>query len=259
MSNLFYALEEARHDFILMSDSDTRVDPYTLQRIAALREQGAELITCLARYRYADNLWGRIYAAFWNFEQMGFIAPAIRRHGRKAIGNTIAMSRSTLEQLGGLEAFRDYVAEDVAMGIKANELGMRVALGPVIDSPGGCNEPGLAAQQILACGPVWNHHERRQRESEICGALRLSTRPIHEHSSIQPFASGTWTAPGRASTTPGQPGLANYNRGTATVLGSLFDGRSFSVCLREIFLFKNDHMGGNQVPCSAGRPNDSAG
>lgn len=137
MSNLYYGQQLAHHDFIVMSDSDTRADTNTLARMVALHEQGAEIITNLTRYRYADNLWGRIYAAFWNFEQIGFLAPSIRKHGRGAIGNTIAMTQGTLQKLGGLKVFRDYVAEDVAMGKKAEELGIRVDLGPIIDSPVG--------------------------------------------------------------------------------------------------------------------------
>ena len=64
----------------------------TIKQIASLWSQGAELITSLTRYRNADNLWGRIYAAFWNYEQIGFLAPSIREHGHGAIGNTIAMT-----------------------------------------------------------------------------------------------------------------------------------------------------------------------
>ncbi len=138
MSNLYYGLKAAQYDFIVMSDSDTRASAMTIKQIASLWSQGAELITSLTRYRNADNLWGRIYAAFWNYEQIGFLAPSIREHGRGAIGNTIAMTQETLQKLGGMEAFRDYVAEDMAMGAKAHELGIRVSLGPmIIGSPVG--------------------------------------------------------------------------------------------------------------------------
>lgn len=138
MSNLYYGLKAAQYDFIVMSDSDTRASAMTIKQIASLWSQGAEFITSLTRYRNADNLWCRIYAAFWNYEQIGFLAPSIREHGRGAIGNTIAMTQETLQKLGGMEAFRDYVAEDMAMGAKAHELGIRVSLGPmIIGSPVG--------------------------------------------------------------------------------------------------------------------------
>jgi ceramide glucosyltransferase len=137
MSNLAHGLNAAEHDYLVFSDSDTRADSQTCQRIVALHDRGAQLVSCLTRYCCADNLWGRIYAAFWNFEQIGFIAPSILKRGRKAIGNTIALSRATLRALGGLEAFKNYIAEDVAIGMRAYELGIRVALGPKIDSPVG--------------------------------------------------------------------------------------------------------------------------
>ena len=121
MSNLYYGLKAAQYDFIVMSDSDTRASAMTIKQIASLWSQGAELITSLTRYRNADNLWCRIYAAFWNYEQIGFLAPSIREHGRGAIGNTIAMTQETLQKLGGMEAFRDYVAEDMRYGAQLSE------------------------------------------------------------------------------------------------------------------------------------------
>jgi len=137
MSNLLHGLEVARHDLLVFSDSDIRARPNICRQLASLHDQGVDLISCLMRHVGGGNVWGRIFASFWNFEHMAFIAPAILKQGRDATGGTMAMTRSTLDQMGGLAAFRDYVAEDVAMGRKAHELGLRVGLGPIVDSPVG--------------------------------------------------------------------------------------------------------------------------
>jgi hypothetical protein len=63
--------------------------------------------------------------------------PYLLKYGRDAAGGTMAMTRATLVQMGGLAAFKDYVAEDVAMGRKAHDLGLRVGLGLIVDSPVG--------------------------------------------------------------------------------------------------------------------------
>ena len=55
------------------------------------------------------------------------------------------MTRATLEKLGGLGAFKDFVAEGVATGRKAHELGLRVGLGPIVDSPVGT----MSLRQLL--------------------------------------------------------------------------------------------------------------
>lgn len=144
MSNLLHGLGVARHDFLVFSDSDIRARPDVCRQLASLHHQGVDLVSCLMRHVAGDNVWGRIFAAFWNFEHMAFIAPAILKHGQDATGGTMAMARSTLDQMGGLAAFKDYVAEDVAMGRKAHELGFRVGLGPIVDSPvGAMRLPGL--------------------------------------------------------------------------------------------------------------------
>jgi len=135
MSNLLHGVRAARYNYLVFSDSDIHVQPDICRQLATLHNQGFDLISCLMRHIGGGNIWGRIYAAFWNYEHMAFISPAILRYGRDATGGTMAMTRATLEKMGGLPAFKDYVAEDVAMGRKAHELGLRVGLGPIVDSP----------------------------------------------------------------------------------------------------------------------------
>ncbi len=92
------------------------------------------MVSCLTRHLNPENLWARIFAGFWNFEQVGFIAPSILKDGDQAIGGTIGLSKNALKPLGGIEPFKDFVAEDVAIGTKAKELGIRVSLGLIVDS-----------------------------------------------------------------------------------------------------------------------------
>ena len=137
MSNLLHGLNFSKYEFLIFSDSDIFASPDVCSKMTAMHRSGFDLISCLMRHCRADNLWGRIYAQFWNFEHMAFIAPGIVVQGKGATGGTMAMTSKTLAQMGGLAAFKDYVAEDVAMGRKAHALGLKIGLGPVIDSPVG--------------------------------------------------------------------------------------------------------------------------
>ncbi len=137
MSNLFYGVRLARHDFLLFSDADIAAAPDTCNRIMEQVRHGVDLITCLPVHDRARNIWGRIYASFWNFEILGFVAPSVLREGSVAMGGTLGMKRQTLEALGGIETFKAFVAEDIAMGRKAKEKGLRVGLGPIVRSPVG--------------------------------------------------------------------------------------------------------------------------
>lgn len=137
MSNLFHGIRVARHDFLLFSDADIHAAPDTCNRIMEQAKRGVDVISCLPVHDRAQNIWGRIYASFWNFEILGFIAPSVLREGPVATGGTLGMRRQTLEMLGGIEAFKAFVAEDIAMGRKAKEKGLRVGLGPIVHSPVG--------------------------------------------------------------------------------------------------------------------------
>lgn len=137
MSNLYYGLKKAEYDTVILSDSDIYADPETCGRILYQLTNKSEMVSCLTKHVHPENLWARIFAGFWNFEQIGFIAPSILEHGNQAMGGTIALSKKALASLGGIEAFKDYVAEDVAMGARASESGIKVSLGPIVESPVG--------------------------------------------------------------------------------------------------------------------------
>ncbi len=137
MSNVFHGLQVARHDFLVLSDADIEAAPDTCSRIMEQARRGVDVVSCLPVHDRARNVWGRIYAAFWNFEILGFVAPTLLREGSVAMGGTLGMWRQTLETLGGLEAFKAYVAEDLAMGQQAKAKGLRVGLGPLVRSPVG--------------------------------------------------------------------------------------------------------------------------
>lgn len=133
MSNLLHGLSVAKNDFLIFSDSDCRADERCCAQIVHRLQNGVDIVVCIPVHRHAANIWGRVYAQFWNFEQLGFTTPSIRCHGDAAIGITMAMSRETLGKLGGLEAFRDCIVEDVAIGRKAKELGLTVSTGPQVE------------------------------------------------------------------------------------------------------------------------------
>jgi len=135
MSNLFQCVRTARYNHLVFSDSDIHALPDICRQLATLHNQHWDLISCFIRHVGRGNVWGRIYATFWNYEHMAYISPAIIRYRRDATGGTMAMTRATLEQTGGLSAFKDYVAEDVPMGRRAHDLGLRAGLGPIVDSP----------------------------------------------------------------------------------------------------------------------------
>jgi len=61
ISNLVNMASEARHDVLVISDSDIVVDPVYLKNIAAsLQQPGVGLVTCLYRGVAAEGAWARL-------------------------------------------------------------------------------------------------------------------------------------------------------------------------------------------------------
>jgi len=137
MSALYHGLEQASHDLLIFSDGDTRALDTTCSQIMTQLRTGAQIVTCPARYSSAQNIWGRIYASLWNLVEFGVVGSEIVEYGGKVFGTTFALSTQTLTFLGGLSMFKNYIAEDMALGQKAKQKGVSIVLGPVIEAPVG--------------------------------------------------------------------------------------------------------------------------
>src|SRR5215469_9240117 len=135
VANLMNMLPAARHGLLVISDSDMRVMPDYLATIAPLlAASDAGLVTCLYRGVPAGtDFWSRIACLHINH---GFLPEAavgeLMHAGDGAFGATLALSRTTLDAIGGLAAIADRLADDHAMGAAVRRLGRPITLAPVI-------------------------------------------------------------------------------------------------------------------------------
>ncbi|SRR5579875_298185 len=135
VANLINMLPAARHELLVISDSDMRVTPDYLATIAPLLvAPGVGLVTCLYRGMPAGaGLWSRLACMHVNH---GFLPQAavgeMLQAGDGAFGATLALSRATLEAIGGLATIADRLADDHALGSAVRRLGRAVKLAPVI-------------------------------------------------------------------------------------------------------------------------------
>lgn len=123
-------LAAARHDLIVMADSDTRVEPDFLRRVAAeFEDPRLGLSTCPYRAVPGAGFWSRLEALGMNTDFLaGLLAARLVEGVRFAVGPTIVARRQALEAIGGIETLRDYLAEDFVMGRRVAEAGWRVIL-----------------------------------------------------------------------------------------------------------------------------------
>jgi ceramide glucosyltransferase len=120
----------AKHELLVMSDSDIRVTPDMLRVIAAeFADPKVGLATCPYRAVPGRGLWSTLEAIGLNTHFLGGVLTARMIEGMKfALGPTIAARKVVLDGMGGFERLKDYLAEDFVMGKFADQLGYTVLL-----------------------------------------------------------------------------------------------------------------------------------
>ncbi len=134
ISNLINMAAEARHDVLVISDSDIVVDPDYLNNIAAsLQRPGVGLVTCLYRGVAAEGIWSRLSAAAIDYHFLPSVLVGLMFGlAVPCFGSTIAIRKETLAAIGGLEAVSDQLADDYALGAAVRRAGFDVAIPPYI-------------------------------------------------------------------------------------------------------------------------------
>jgi ceramide glucosyltransferase len=130
IANLINMWPVAKHDVIVLADSDVHVTPQFLERIVgALDEPGIGAVTTL----YCGVPSRRSPVAAFGAAQINhfFLGGVLmgRMLGRQdCLGAALALSRDTLLRIGGLPALLPHLADDAALGHLVRGLGLQVAL-----------------------------------------------------------------------------------------------------------------------------------
>ena len=133
VSNLINMLPAARHDMLVLSDSDITVSPRWLRQVAgALATPGVGLVTCLytgEAARAEDQVWSRLSAMGTSYEFLpNVVVGTSLGLAEPCMGSTIALSRATLDEIGGFLAFADYLADDYEIGRAVRQRGHMLAI-----------------------------------------------------------------------------------------------------------------------------------
>lgn len=134
VGNLMNMLPAAKHDVLVVSDSDVHVAPDYLDRlVAALEMPGTGLVTTvyagLPAWRGVASHLGAAQIAY------GFLPGALmaRALGRQdCLGASMMLRRDTLERIGGFEALVPHLADDNVLGQLVRQQGLRVRLANAI-------------------------------------------------------------------------------------------------------------------------------
>ncbi len=167
----------AANDLLVMSDSDMRVGRTMLRRVAAeFQDPKRGVATCPYRARAGSSIWSQLEAVGMNTEFFGGVLVARMLEGMKfAVGPTIVARKRALEEIGGFDRLKDYLAEDFVMGQFAAETGWGVILSSyVVEHRIGSESWSKNAAHRIR----WARSTRRSRPAGYIGQLFTNPFPI---------------------------------------------------------------------------------
>jgi ceramide glucosyltransferase len=133
VANLINMLPSARHDVLVISDSDLHVMPdYLEQLVAALEVPGTGLVTAVFTGLTARRGWpARLGATHISHIFLPGVLVARAMGRQDCLGSTVMLRREVLEDIGGLQPLVTQLAEDNILGQRVRGLGLTVRLADI--------------------------------------------------------------------------------------------------------------------------------
>lgn len=130
VSNLINAFPQARHEIIIVCDSDIRVARDYLQSVTGhFNDPQVGLVTSLYRSSTVHGVATALEATGFTAEMIPNVLVALQLEGLSfALGASMAVRREALASIGGFQALADYLADDYQLGNKIHKAGWRIAL-----------------------------------------------------------------------------------------------------------------------------------
>ena len=168
---------EAKHETLIVSDSDVRVDvDYLREVVAPFQDARVGGVTCLYRGLTDNSLAADLEAIgnstdfaagvliAWLFSEVNFM-----------LGATMAVRKTVLAEIGGFESMVDYFSDDYELGNRIATKGHRVAL---IPHPVAIVYPRQAMRDAFHHQLRWNLSIRFSRPAGHLGLIFTQGLPL---------------------------------------------------------------------------------
>jgi ceramide glucosyltransferase len=137
VSNLEQMLPAARHQYLLINDSDIRVERDYLRRVVAPllnEDERVGMVTCLYRGVAASTFGSQLESLGISTDFCAGVLVARQLEGelKFGLGSTLAFRRTDLERIGGFRPIVDFLADDYELGRRISDLGLKVLLSDVV-------------------------------------------------------------------------------------------------------------------------------
>jgi len=177
INNMIGGLLHARHDVLVISDSDVRLRPDYLKAIVApLADPEVGCACTLYKAACADTWYEKTELLTLNADFMTSVVFAHESGASKfCLGASAALRRSTLDEIGGLDSLADYLVEDYEMGRRIWESGKKIAVVPyIVDTMVDLKSPS----QWWSHQVYWDQNTRSARPSAIIYTVTIRSIPF---------------------------------------------------------------------------------
>jgi ceramide glucosyltransferase len=177
ISNLINMFPRARHDMLILSDSDIAVPPAWLKTvIGTLQQPGVGAVTCLYTGKPLDTLWSKLAAMGISYQFLPNVVVGTQASlAAPCFGSTIAFTRQTLEEIGGFQAFTGFLADDYEIGRAVRARGYTLALPPIVVDHV-CSEQSFGA--LIRHELRWNRTIRSINPAGHIGSGAIHALPL---------------------------------------------------------------------------------
>lgn len=128
VNNLIQIYDRAQHDWVLISDSNVRVQKDYLKKMTSELKTGVGVVTSVVVGQTQGGLGGELEAMYLNtFYAKGMIFTASVGHSC-VIGKSMLFQKSAAKRFGGLRTLGRYLAEDYMAGEAMKRLGLRTVI-----------------------------------------------------------------------------------------------------------------------------------
>jgi ceramide glucosyltransferase len=189
ISNLINMMASAKHDVLVLADSDVHAASDYLDRlIATLDLPGTGIATTL--YSGLPARRGPVPALGASHISHTFLPGALmaRALGRQdCLGATMAMRRATLDRIGGFRALADQLADDAMLGRLTQLQGLQVRLAPTVPAT---TVPELTLHELIQHEMRWARTIRSL--APLGHALSMIQFPIAWALAVMVVTGGAW-------------------------------------------------------------------
>jgi len=145
IANLINMQRHARHEILILSDSDIAVPRnYVRTIVSELTRPNVGIVTCMYRGKPIGNVWSVLEAMHIDYAFLpNVVVGTVYGLARPCFGSTIALRRHVLGEIGGFQAISSHLADDYEIGRAVRAKGYDVKISSMVVDHS-CSETGLA-------------------------------------------------------------------------------------------------------------------